>query len=69
MKEIGICNFADDTTVHACGKSLDGISNKLELETSTTIQWFKDNDMVANPTQFQLMFLSKYENIEKKHVF
>ena len=32
IKEIDICNFADDTTPYACGKDLDTISNKLELE-------------------------------------
>ena len=30
------------------------------------MQWLKDNEMVANPSKFQLMFLSKYKNIEKK---
>ena len=27
------CNFADDTTLYACGGDLGTISNKLELET------------------------------------
>ena len=65
IKETDICNFADDTTLYACGKDLDTISYKLELETNTTIQWLKDNEMVANPSKFQLMFLSKYKDIEK----
>ena len=38
IKETDICNFADDTTLHACGKDLDTISSMLELETNTTIQ-------------------------------
>ena len=29
------------------------------------MQWLKDNEMVANPSKFQLMFLSKYKNIGK----
>ena len=33
------------------------------------MQWFKDNEMVANPSKFQLMFLSKYKNIEKNMSF
>ena len=66
IKETGICNFADDTTLYACGKELDTISFKLEIETNTAIQWLKENEMVANPSKFQLMFLSKYKNIEKK---
>ena len=66
IKEVDICNFADDRTLNACGKEVDTISFKLEIETNTAIQWLKDNVMVANPSKFQLMFLSKYKNIEKK---
>ena len=69
IKETDICNFANDTTLYACGKDLDTISNKLELETSTAIQWLNDNEIVANPSKFQLIFLSKYKNVEKKYVF
>ena len=69
IKETYICNFADDTTLHACGKDSDTISNKLELETNTAIQWLKDNEMIANPSKFQLMFPSKYKNIEKNMSF
>ena len=49
IKETDICNFADDTTLYACGKDLDTISNLLELETNIAIQWLKDNEMVSNP--------------------
>ena len=66
IKETDICNFADDATLYACRKDLDTISSKLELETNTAIKWLKDNEMVANPLKFQLMFLAKCENIEKK---
>ena len=69
IKETDICNFVDDTTLYACGKELDTISFKLEIETNTAIQWLKDNEMVANPSKFQLMFLSKYKNIEKNMPF
>ena len=33
------------------------------------MQWLKDNEMVANQSKFQLMFLSKYKNIEKNMSF
>ena len=33
------------------------------------MQWLKDNEMVANPSKFQLMFLLKYKNIEKNMSF
>ena len=69
IKETDICNFADHTILHACGKKLDNISFKLEIETNTVIQWLKDNEMVANASKFQLMFLSKYKNIDKNMFF
>ena len=69
IKETDICNFADDKTIYACEKELDTISFKLETETNRVTQWLKDNEMVDNPSKFQLMFLSKYKNIEKNHVF
>ena len=69
IKETDICNFADDATLYACGKELDTISFKLEIETNRAIQWLKDNEMVGNPSKFQLMFLSKYKNIEKNMSF
>ena len=33
------------------------------------MQWLKNNEMVANPSKFQRMFLSKYKNIEKNISF
>ena len=69
IKETDICKSVDDPTLCACGKELDTISFKLEIETNTVIQWLKDNEMVANPSKFQLMFLSKYKNIGKNMYF
>ena len=69
IKETDIRNFADHTILHACGKKLDNISFKLEIETNTVIQWLKDNEMVANASKFQLMFLPKYKNIDKNMFF
>ena len=43
IKETNICNFTDGTTRYACGKDLDAIFNKLELETNTVIKWLKNN--------------------------
>ena len=64
INKIVICNFMDDTTLYACGKKLDVISNKQqELETKIAIKWLKDNKMVANPSKFQHTFLSLKKNI------
>ena len=69
IKETDICNFADDTTLYTCGKELDTISFKLGIETNRAMQCLKDNEMVANPSKFQLMFLSQYKDIEKNMSF
>ena len=69
IKETDICNFADNATLYACTKELDTISFKLETGTNTAIQWLKDNEMVAYPSKFQLMFLSKSKNIEENMSF
>lgn len=54
----------DDTTLYACRKKLDVISNKQqELETKIAIKWLKDNKMVANPSTFQHTFLSLKKKI------
>ena len=69
IKETDIYNFADDTTLYACEKELGPIFVKPEIETIRAIKWLKDNEMVANPSKFELMFLSKYKNIEKNMSF
>ena len=38
IKETDIFNFADDTFVYACGKELNTISFKLEIEKNTEIK-------------------------------
>ena len=50
-------------------KELDTISYKLETETNRAMQWLKGNEMIANPSKFQLMFLLQYKNIEKNMSF
>ena len=34
----------DNTTLYACGKDLDTISNMVEVETNTAIQWRKNGN-------------------------
>ena len=69
IKKADIRTFADDTTTYACEKELDAISFKLAIETNIATPWLKGNEMVANLSNVHLIFLSKYKNIEKRHVF
>ena len=41
----------------------------MQCNAMQAIQWLKDNEMVANPSKFELLFLSKYQNIEKNMSF
>ena len=52
-----VCNFADDNTIYACGQSLDSVVSNIEKDMKIAIDWYQDNEMVANPEKFQLMFL------------
>lgn len=61
-KKTDICTLARDTTLYTCGKNLDAIVDKLELETNTAIIWRKDNKMVAISSKFYFIFLSKHKN-------
>ena len=38
-----VCNFADNTTFHACDSSLEDLVNRLEHDTSLAIEWFDYN--------------------------
>ena len=65
IKKTGICNFADNTTLYACRKELDTISFKLEIETNRETQWLKDNEIVANPSKFQLSIFKVSFKVQK----
>ena len=43
--------------ITTCGHDLQEIVTDLENDLSKLLDWFKSNGMVANPKQFQLMFL------------
>ena len=40
-----MCNFADDTTFHACGFSLEDLVNRLEHDANPAVEWFDCNYM------------------------
>ena len=59
-----------DVTLYACGKNLDFVSNKLELETNTAIKRLKDNSSYLLTHQsFNLCFFFKVLKYGEKHFF
>ena len=57
--ESEICNFADDTTIHACDTDVEVVTVRLESDLQGSMQWFTSNGMSANPSKFQIMFWAK----------
>ena len=54
-----ICNYADDTSISACDKSLDNISHRLETDCIVTLEWFADNFMKLNADKCHLLVLGQ----------
>ena len=63
IQETEVCNFAYDTTIHSFSLNYKEAAHKLSNDTYNVLNWFKVNNMVANPCKFQIMFLgSKIDN-------
>ena len=43
-----VCNYADDTTFHACDSNLDDLIRRLEHDSILAIEWFESNYMKLN---------------------
>ena len=52
-----VCNFADDQTIYAHGKTVDIVIEKLESDLKIVLDWLDNNSLVPNPKKFQIMFL------------
>ena len=57
--ESDVCNFADDTTIYACDTSIEAVIMRLESGLHKMLQWFTDNGMKANPSEFQIIILGQ----------
>ena len=59
-----VCNFADDTTFHACDNDLNNMIKRLEHDDFLAIEWFETNDMKLNKDKCHLLISRhKYENV------
>ena len=59
-----VCYFADDNTTYACGQNLESVTSNIESDMKAAISWYKNNEMVANPEKFQLMFIGLKDDIK-----
>ena len=59
-----VCNFADDTTFHACDNDLNNLIKSLEHDAFLAIEWFETNNMKLNKDKCHLLVSEdKYENV------
>ena len=49
-----VCNFADETTFHACDNDLNNLIKRLEHDTFLAIEWFETNNMKLNKDKCHL---------------
>ena len=59
-----VCNFADDTTFHACYNDLNNLIKRLEHNAFLAIEWFKTNNLKLNKDKYHVLVSGhKYENV------
>ena len=64
LKDVGICNFADDTTIHISDKSLENVLKSLEKNSMLAIRWFENNYRKVNTDKCRLILSDyKYEQV------
>ena len=57
-----VCNYADDTTFHACDFDLKSLFARLEHDATLYIKWFESNYMLLNQDKYRFLFSEhKYE--------
>ena len=56
LKDVDICNFADDTTPFVCELDLEVAKGKLENNSAIALAWFNCNYMKLNSDKCHLIF-------------
>ena len=55
LKDIEVCNFADDTTPFVCDLDLNTTLNKLEENSAIAVTWVDTNHMKLNNDKCHLL--------------
>ena len=67
LREIDVCNFADDTTPYVCNQNLQVVIEKLEYHSDLAVTWFESNLMKLNTDKCHLLVSGhKFEEIWMK---
>ena len=57
IQDSEVCNFADDNTIYAFDDNIETILRLLKGDINNALEWFKCNQMAANPEKFQVLFM------------
>ena len=64
LKDVGICNFAGNTTTYISDKSLENVLKSLEKNSMLPIRCFENNYMKLNTDKCRLIVLGyKHEQV------
>ena len=55
LDETKVCNYADDTTIHACGPKIETVIVHLEHDALKITEWFQNNSMKLNEDKCHLI--------------
>ena len=67
LLESGICNYADDNTLHLSALRLDILMDRLERTAQIALYWFEYNGMKLNASKSHLLVCGhKYESMSAK---
>ena len=69
-----ICNYADDTTFHACDSGLESLIQRLEHDSMLSTEWFESNYMKLNGDKCHLLLYGykhevMWENIGQSQIW
>ena len=60
-------NFADDNTIAVTCKILNHLLRTLEKESESVVDWFRNNNMIANLDTFQAIIMNKRRENQKPY--
>ena len=65
LKDVGMCNFADDTTTYICGENLENVLKSLEKISMLLIHCCENDYMKLNTDKCYLIVLGyKHEKVQ-----
>ena len=59
VKKASVYNDADDNTLVHSSKTMSDLVDVLEGEATISLEWLKNNDMIANPEKFHALLIRK----------